>query len=33
VLLGVLTAGGPAADLLRAHGVDETAVGALLRRL
>jgi ATP-dependent Clp protease ATP-binding subunit ClpA len=32
VLLGVLAAGGPAADLLRAHGVDEAAVGALLRR-
>jgi ATP-dependent Clp protease ATP-binding subunit ClpC len=32
VLLGVLAAGGPAADLLRAHGVDETTVGALLRR-
>jgi ATP-dependent Clp protease ATP-binding subunit ClpA len=31
VLLGVLAAGGPAADLLRAHGVDEAAVGALLR--
>jgi ATP-dependent Clp protease ATP-binding subunit ClpA len=31
-LLGVLAAGGPAADLLRAHGVDEAAVGALLRR-
>src|SRR4051812_32830047 len=32
VLLGVLAAGGPAADLLRAHGVDEAAVGALLHR-
>jgi ATP-dependent Clp protease ATP-binding subunit ClpC len=32
VLLGVLAAGGPAADLLRGHGVDEAAVGALLRR-
>jgi ATP-dependent Clp protease ATP-binding subunit ClpC len=32
VLLGVLAAGGPAADLLRAHGVDEAAVGELLRR-
>jgi ATP-dependent Clp protease ATP-binding subunit ClpA len=32
VLLGVLAAGGPAADLLRAHGVDEAAVGTLLRR-
>jgi len=31
VLLGVLTAGGPAADLLRRHGVDEAAVGELLR--
>jgi ATP-dependent Clp protease ATP-binding subunit ClpC len=31
-LLGVLAAGGPAADLLRAHGVDEDAVGELLRR-
>jgi hypothetical protein len=32
VLLGVLAAGGPAADLLRRHGVDEAAVGELLRR-
>jgi ATP-dependent Clp protease ATP-binding subunit ClpA len=31
-LLGVLAAGGPAADLLRAHGVDEAAVRALLAR-
>jgi ATP-dependent Clp protease ATP-binding subunit ClpA len=31
VLLGVLAAGGPAADLLRRHGVDEAAVGELLR--
>jgi ATP-dependent Clp protease ATP-binding subunit ClpC len=31
VLLGVLAAGGPAADLLREHGVDEAAVGELLR--
>jgi ATP-dependent Clp protease ATP-binding subunit ClpC len=31
VLLGVLAAGGPAADLLRSRGVDEAAVGALLR--
>ena len=30
-LLGVLAAGGPAAALLRAHGVDEDAVRALLR--
>ena len=30
-LLGVLAAGGPAAELLRAHGVDEAAVHALLR--
>jgi ATP-dependent Clp protease ATP-binding subunit ClpC len=30
-LLGVLAAGGPAADLLRAHGVDEAVVRALLR--
>jgi len=29
-LLGVLAAGGPAADLLRAHGVDEAAVRGLL---
>jgi ATP-dependent Clp protease ATP-binding subunit ClpC len=29
-LLGVLAAGGPAAKLLRAHGVDEAAVRALL---
>ena len=29
-LLGVLAAGGPAADLLRAHGVDEAAVSGLL---
>ena len=29
-LLGVLAAGGPAADLLRAHGVDEDAVRPLL---
>jgi ATP-dependent Clp protease ATP-binding subunit ClpC len=29
-LLGILAAGGPAADLLRAHGVDEGAVQALL---
>ncbi len=29
-LLGVLATGGPAADLLRAHGVDEAAVRALL---
>jgi hypothetical protein len=29
-LLGVLAAGGPAADLLRAHGVDEAAVRSLL---
>jgi ATP-dependent Clp protease ATP-binding subunit ClpA len=29
-LLGVLAAGGPAAELLRAHGVDEAAVSALL---
>ena len=29
-LLGVLAAGGPAADLLRAHGVDEAAVRRLL---
>jgi ATP-dependent Clp protease ATP-binding subunit ClpC len=29
-LLGVLGAGGPAAELLRAHGVDEAAVSALL---
>jgi ATP-dependent Clp protease ATP-binding subunit ClpC len=29
-LLGVLAAGGPAADLLRAHGVDEAAVQGLL---
>ena len=31
-LLGVLAAGGPAADLLRARGVDEAAVSDLLRR-
>jgi ATP-dependent Clp protease ATP-binding subunit ClpA len=31
-LLGVLAAGGPAADLLRSRGVDEAAVGELLRR-
>jgi ATP-dependent Clp protease ATP-binding subunit ClpC len=31
-LLGVLAAGGPAAELLRAHGVDEVAVRALLAR-
>jgi ATP-dependent Clp protease ATP-binding subunit ClpA len=31
-LLGVLATGGPAADLLRAHGVDEAAVRALLAR-
>jgi ATP-dependent Clp protease ATP-binding subunit ClpA len=31
VLLGVLAAGGPAADLLRRHGVDEAAVRELLR--
>jgi len=31
-LLGVLAAGGPAAELLRAHGVDEAAVRALLAR-
>jgi ATP-dependent Clp protease ATP-binding subunit ClpC len=30
-LLGVLAAGGPAADLLRARGVDEAAVAELLR--
>jgi ATP-dependent Clp protease ATP-binding subunit ClpA len=29
-LLGVLAAGGPAAELLRAHGVDEAAVSELL---
>jgi ATP-dependent Clp protease ATP-binding subunit ClpA len=29
-LLGVLAAGGPAADLLRSHGVDEARVRALL---
>jgi ATP-dependent Clp protease ATP-binding subunit ClpC len=29
-LLGVLAAGGPAAELLRAHGVDEAAVRSLL---
>jgi ATP-dependent Clp protease ATP-binding subunit ClpC len=29
-LLGILAAGGPAADLLRAHGVDEAAVSGLL---
>jgi ATP-dependent Clp protease ATP-binding subunit ClpA len=29
-LLGVLGAGGPAAELLRAHGIDEAAVSALL---
>ncbi|HEX2102356.1 MAG TPA: Clp protease N-terminal domain-containing protein [Solirubrobacteraceae bacterium] len=31
-LLGVLAAGGPAAELLRSHGVDEAAVTDLLRR-
>jgi ATP-dependent Clp protease ATP-binding subunit ClpC len=31
-LLGVLAAGGPAADLLRSRGVDEAAVSDLLRR-
>jgi ATP-dependent Clp protease ATP-binding subunit ClpC len=31
-LLGVLAAGGPAAALLREHGVDEDAVAELLRR-
>jgi len=31
-LLGILAAGGPAAELLRAHGVDEAAVRALLAR-
>jgi len=30
-LLGVLAAGGPAAELLRSRGVDEAAVAALLR--
>jgi ATP-dependent Clp protease ATP-binding subunit ClpC len=30
-LLGVLAAGGPAADLLRARGIDEAAVAELLR--
>jgi ATP-dependent Clp protease ATP-binding subunit ClpA len=32
-LLGVLAAGGPAADFLREHGVDEAAVRELLGRL
>jgi ATP-dependent Clp protease ATP-binding subunit ClpC len=31
-LLGILAAGGRAADLLRAHGVDEAAASELLRR-
>jgi ATP-dependent Clp protease ATP-binding subunit ClpC len=31
-LLGILAAGGPAADLLRAHGVDEAVASELLRR-
>jgi hypothetical protein len=29
-LLGILAAGGPAAELLRSHGVDEAAIRALL---
>jgi ATP-dependent Clp protease ATP-binding subunit ClpC len=32
-LLGVLAAGGPAADLLRSHGIDEPAVRTLLAAL
>jgi hypothetical protein len=31
-LLGVLAAGGPAAELLRSRGVDEAAIAELLRR-